>query len=786
MQRPIPLSLERISCKIDIDKLVQDFPQTPDIDVPIGQERAHQALEMGVEIMAEGYNILVIGPQGSGKRSAVQRVVDAHRQIQDPLQDILLVNNYEQQEHPCVVYLPAGSAVQLRERMRLFLLNVQKIVAQQIQSEEFKKQRDAFFQKLEDKERQTLNDFESRLKSHGFQLVHVEDEENTNVPDLVPIYKDQATTFEELEEVLRSGEISEEMWQNLRASYYHCMDEMKQIFHGLRLESREMEEKIAQLSRTVVQPELQKLIDQLKQDFPYKEAEQYFSNTFQDILKNLNEFISEREQSTDDGAMDIEARYGLSILVNNQELKERPLVFENNPTWGNLFGMIEGKQEEANFMSVKAGSLLRASGGFIVMRLEDLLREEDMWCQFKRVLESSEVVVQSPPSPLMQTISLKPDPVKISVKVILTSSEALYEHLYLQDQEFQKLFKILAEFDESMLFTEENCRMYLSFAQRIVHEEQLRPLTKDGMVEMLTYGVRMAKRRDRISCRLSLVADLLREANYWATKLDHTHIDMTAVKKAEAMRTYFHNLPQELIWREMENQQLLIDVTREEIGKINALVVIDRGFNTFGCPALITAQVFAGKDSIINIEREVGLSGEIHDKGVFILEGFLRGRFARRTALGISASICFEQSYEGVEGDSATLAEVCALLSALAKFPIKQGIGVTGSMNQMGTIQPVGGVSEKINGFFQVCQQVGLTGMQGVIFPESNLENIFPSEELHQALADRKFFLWPVKFFEEALMILSGLDIGIPDKKGKYPPLSLFGRIEHELKILNS
>lgn len=786
MQRPTPLSLEYISCKIDIDKLMLNLEQTPEIDAPIGQERAHQALEMGVEIRAEGYNILVIGPQGSGKRRAVHRVVNDHRQIQEPLQDIVLVNNYQQADRPSVVYLPAGYAVQLRDRLRIFLADVQKIVSQQIQSESFKKQRDAFFQNLEDKERQTLNAFENRLNSDGFQVVHLEGEEKTDVPDLVPIYKDQATTFEDLEEILRRGEISEDLWQSLRSRYYHYMDEMKQIFNNLRLESREMEEKIKRLSRAVVHPELQKLVQQLKDEYPYREAQQYFDNTCEDILDNLSEFIREEEQVNEEEGLDIEGRYGLNILVNNQDLKQRPLIFENNPTWGNLFGMIERKPEEADFMSIKAGSLLQASGGFLVMRLEDLLCEEDLWCQFKRVLESSEVVVQSPPSPLMQSISLKPDPIKISVKVILTSSEALYEHLYLQDQEFQKLFKVLAEFDESMLFTEENCRMYLAFAKKIVHEEKLRPLTKDGMVEMLAYGVRMAKRRDRISCRLSLVADLLRESHYWATKLGHEQIDEISVRKAEAMRTYFHNLPQELIWREMQNQQLLIDVQSESVGKVNALVVIDRGFNTFGCPTLITAQVFSGKDNIVNIEREVGLSGEIHDKGVFILEGFLRGRFARRTPLGISASLCFEQSYEGVEGDSATLAEICVLLSALGKFPLKQGIGVTGSMNQMGVIQPVGGVSEKINGFFQVCQQTGLTGTQGVIFPASNLENIFPSEELHVALAQKQFFLWPVRVVEEALIILSDLEIGQPDKKGKYPAHSLFGRIEQELKLLNN
>ncbi len=785
MLKPEPLSASRISYQIDIDRLMEQLAQTSSANATLGQVRAEQAMEMGVEIDSVGYNILVIGPQGSGRRQAVRRVLERHRDIKQPLEDIVLLNNYQQPERPHALTLPAGRAGELRERLRVFIDDVQKMVSRQTQSESYKKQRDAMFQSLEDKERQRLNAFEASLAKDGFQVVHLDGEEKSEMPDLIPIYHEQVTTFEELEEKLRNGEITEDTWQNLRSQYYHYMDEMKQIFSNLRAESREMERQIAQLSRSSVQPELEKLSLQMKKEFPYEKVEQYIQNICADILENLSEFIHEEETSPED-EIDLEERYGINILVNNHGCKQRPIIFENNPTWSNLFGVIEGKPEEANFMSIKAGSLLQASGGFLVMRLEDLLQEEDVWFHFKRVMMGSEVVVQSPPSPLMQTISLKPDPIKIRVKVLLTSSVALYEHLYLQDQEFQKLFKILGEFEESMPRTDENCCRFLAFIQRVISEENLQPMSKEGMAELLSYGIRMSHRRDRISCRLSYVADLLRESNYWAMQMKRDKIDEVAVKKAEDMRIYFHSLPQELLWREMKNQQLLIDLKNQAIGKVNALVVIERGFNTFGCPTLITAQVYAGKDSVINIEREVGLSGEIHDKGVFILEGFLHGRFARRTPLGISASLCFEQTYDGVEGDSATLAEICVLLSALGKIPLKQGIGITGSMNQMGIVQPVGGVNEKINGFFQICQQNGLTGDQGVIFPESNLENIFPSEGLKKAIEEKQFFLWPVRTVEQALALLSDMEVGIPNKKGKYPPTSLFGRIEQEIRILNS
>ncbi|MGL4525008.1 MAG: Lon protease family protein [Spirochaetia bacterium] len=786
MQKPNPLSLETFLEDRDIQSLLVNLSDFGQVTKSLGQERAEQALEMGMEMQAHGYNILAIGPQGSGRRRTVCRVVESHRQVKTPLQDVVLVNNYEQPERPHVLLLPAGQAVQLRESLKCFIADVQKIVSKQIQSEQFRKERDSLFQQLEGHERQALNNFEKKLQASGFQIVHVDGEENTEAPDLIPIYNGEATTFEALELALQKGEITEEKWQELRGSYYGHMDEMKQIFTSLRVESREMEEKITQLSCRLIEPELQNLIRPLKQKFDQKESVNHFDRTCVDILLNLGEFIRDEENPTEEDSFDPEDQYGINILVNNQGLTQRPFVFEKNPTWNNLLGVIEGKPEEADFMSIKAGSLLQASGGFLVMRLEDLLQEDELWTQFKRVMDSSEVVVQSAPSPLMQSISLKPAPVKIDVKIILTSSEALYEHLYLQDPEFQKLFKVLAEFDASMPLSDENMRAYLAFVQQAIKEDHLLPIIEDGMLEILEYGIRLTKRRDRLTCRLALVRDLLREADYWAAKMQKLHIDAQVIKRAQQMRHYFHNLPQELIWREMKNQQLFIDLQGEAVGKINALVVVDRGFNTFGCPALITAQVFSGKDNIINIEREVGLSGEIHDKGVFILEGFLRGRFARQTPLGIAASLCFEQTYDGVEGDSATLAEVCVLLSALAKFPIKQSIGITGSMNQMGFVQPVGGVAEKIEGFFQICLQQGLTGNQGVIFPSSNLDNIFLSEELKKALLEKQFFLWPIRRVEEALMILSDLEIGIPGKRGKYPNHTLFGRIETELKLLNS
>jgi predicted ATP-dependent protease len=754
----------------------------------VGQERARKALEMGMGIAAKGYHILVIGSAGSGRRHAIAHVAQQYRSLEHHhLQDIVFANHYAQPENPLVLYFPLGRARLFKVAMADMLGEVRAVIRQQFVSERFKQKRDGLLQALEERERIALSDFEKRLEHDGFKVMQSENSEKGDGPDLLPVYQGKAVSFEELEHALNQGDLSEAEWQGWRERYYRYMDELRQIFSSMRQQSRELEQDLVKLGKTFVQPELEKIFQRLKTDFAYPEVMAYLDATMQHMLDHLPELNSDVDEENDDDndKVDFEHCYNINILVDRHQMSERPLIFENNPSWVNLFGLIDGKPDEADFMSIKAGSLLQAHGGFLIMRLEDLLQEEELWHHFKRAMLINEVVVQSPPSPLAAPATLKPQPIKIDVKIILTSSELLYEHMYMQDRGFQKLFKVLAEFDDSMPLNDQTSYDFLAYAQHVIKTEQLYTLTEDGMQALLLYGVRLAQHRKRLTCRLAFVADLLREAHYWTKQHGNQSIDATAINQTQAMRSYFHNLPQEVIWREFADKQIFLETKGQSIGKINALVVVDRGFYSFGCPSLITSQVASGKDGVVNIEREAGLSGEIHDKGVLILEGFLRGCFGRETPLAMSASLCFEQSYDGVEGDSATLAETCVLLSALGQFGLRQDIAVTGSMNQLGMVQPVGGVNEKIEGFFQLCLQNGLTGSQGVIFPASNIDNLFLSKEVQQAVADGTFSLWPVQELGQALSLLAGEEVGVKNKKGKYPKHSLFGRVEAQLKSMN-
>lgn len=755
----------------------------------VGQRRAERALEMGFEMEAKGYNIFVSGPSGTGKRTAVKRIAEQYKQKKEPLKDVAFVCNYKRQERPKALLFNEGGAVKFKERMKALVEELKAVVKRQMQSDAYKRERDKLLQSMEELERQKLNDFEKRAEAASFTVVHNKaGSEGDEATDLAPLYQGKQTDFDQLQALLDKGQLSEEEWKNWRERYYSCMDDMKQVFSRLRAEARKLDEALLELGRKSVEPDLALLIETMIHDFPEDGIAAYLQETKADMLALLPLFeeSDEEDEEEESDAQAYLSRYNVNVILDNSDAAERPIVFENNPSWTNLFGVIDGKAEEADFMSIKAGSLIQASGGFLIMRLEDLLQEEDVWLHLKRALQTEEAVIQPPPSPLALPVALKPDAVKINAKVILVGGESLYDLLYLQDKDFQKLFKVVAEFDDSVEKNAQTALEYAGFTRNIVQSEKLLPIDQSGIEAVLRYSVRLSEDKKRFSARLSMIADTVRESGYWAAKMGNEIICKAAVARALEMRAYFSNLPQEQILREIKEQTLILSVQGWAIGKINALVVIDRGFYSFGCPTLITAQASSGKDGLINIEREAGLSGEIHDKGAFILEAFLRSRFSRETPLSLTMSLSFEQSYDGVEGDSAALAETAALISAIAQAPINQEIAVTGSINQFGEVQPVGGVSDKVEGFFNVCKMLGLTGAQGVIIPQRNIDNLFINEEISLAIENGKFHIWPVSIIEEALEVLTGQELGLPDKRGAYPKKSLFGQLEEQLKIMSS
>jgi predicted ATP-dependent protease len=504
------------------------------------------------------------------------------------------------------------------------------------------------------------------------------------------------------------------------------------------------------------------------------------------VLRHLDWFAGDGEEDQGDPS-DFE-RYQINVVVDHGETKRAPVVYETNPDYQRLFGTQEYAQEsggeiKSGFMYLRAGAMLQASGGFLILRGDDLLTQEDLWNTLKRALDTETTEVRSAAgSTPVPSGFLKPEPVRISVKVVILGSEHLYDVLFNHDEEFGKLFKVPAEFDASMPRNAESTREYISFIKMIVGEEGLLPTNPDAVAAVVEYGVRLSEFRDRLSTRFSLVADLLREADYWARKADRRAIDREAVERAMAKRMYFSNLPEEKIDDQILSGELLISVTDRAVGRINGLAIVDRGYYSFARPILITARTAPGDAGIVNIERESGLSGEIHDKGVYILEGFLHSKYARTFPLSIHASVAFEQSYVEVDGDSASSPEVYVLLSAIAEIPLRQDIAVTGSVNQMGEIQPVGGISEKVEGFFAVCKKVGLTGRQGIVIPRQNLPNLILNREVQRAVEAGDFHIYSVETIDEGLEILSGIPAGAPTEDGGFEAGSINARVAHRLQ----
>ena len=751
----------------------------------IGQPRALEALHMGLEMRGKGYNVFVTGAPGTGKRTAVTRIIESYRDDLSRLRDIAFVYNFRSPDRPRVLYFRPGESRAFRQSLSDIVSNVRRRLLHLSESQNFKRKRDRLVTQAEGQANAALREFEGKLEREGFNIVQRRGEEQDET-DLAPIYEGETTSFEDLQQRVKQGELDDDSWHRMREKYYRYLDELNQIFQRLDSQRDQVEDSLRDLRVREVSPELDKDIRALKKEYADERITSYLDDLREDVLRHLDWFADDGEE--DQGNPSDFERYQINVVVDHGETRRAPVVYETNPDYQRLFGTQEYAQEsggeiKSGFMYLRAGAMLQASGGFLVLRGDDLLTQEDLWNTLKRALdtETTEVRPAAGSTP-MPSGFLKPEPVHISVKVVILGSEHLYDVLFNHDEEFGKLFKVPAEFDASMSRNAESTREYISFIKMVVGEEGLLPTDHDAVAAVVEYGVRLSEFRDRLSTRFSLVADLLREADYWARKADRGAIDREAVERAIGKRMYFSNLPEEKIDDQILSGELLISVTDRAVGRINGLAIVDRGYYSFARPILITARTAPGDAGIVNIERESGLSGEIHDKGVYILEGFLHSKYARTFPLSIHASVAFEQSYVEVDGDSASSPEVYVLLSAIAEIPLRQDIAVTGSVNQMGEIQPVGGISEKVEGFFAVCKKVGLTGRQGIVIPRQNLPNLILNREVQRAVEGGDFHIYSVETIDEGLEILSGIPAGAPTDDGGFEAGSINARVAHRLE----
>ncbi|MBL8965490.1 MAG: AAA family ATPase [Spirochaetaceae bacterium] len=816
----------------------------------IGQPRALEALRMGVRIRAKGYNVYVSGAPGTGRRTAVLRVLEDEPAAPEKLRDIAYVYDFDAPLAPRVLLFPAGEGREFKRDLHRFVESLKRIVALQSESEANKRAEAEATAALEAEENRRLAELEAVLSADGFRAVQVETEGGATM-DIVPLLRNgkpagagsagadpavgetaapaaprpaeaaiaaaaaagtagkegagpteagsseeslpdesglEPSSFEALQDLVAAGDLPEAEYNRLRELWYGHMDRMKRLFADLKKGRMELEAKIAAERDELLKPQVAAETTILLERWKEPKVHAWIEGLKADVEERLYLFRAPDEPVEGKRRRSPALiRYGVNLVVDRSGAPKAPVVVENHPSAANLFGFVEPRPDEDGdtrgaYLRIRAGSFLQASGGYLVLRAEDVVADEEAWVRLKRVLQDGHVEIQPREGPMGGAAWLKPEAVKADVKVVMIGGESTYDILYQADPDFQKLFKVHAEFDSTMPRSAEALRDYASFVRVIVEEEGLLPVSAEGLAAVAEEGIRLAEYRTRLSTRFGLVADLLREADYRARLEGKSAIDAASVGGAVAARARLSGLPEEKIGDMIASGEIILQAQGTAVGRVNGLAVLDRGYYAFGLPAVISAQVSPGEGGVINIEGESGLSGEIYDKAVLIVEGFLRSRYARDFPLAVTASICFEQSYTAVEGDSASSTAVYALLSAIAALPLRQDIAVTGSMNQIGQVQPVGGVNEKIVGFYRICQKVGFTGTQGVMIPRRNVVNLTLPRELQEAIAAGKFHIWAVSTIDEGLGVLSGLEAGKMNERGEFPADSFNARVRKELQ----
>ena len=765
----------------------------------IGQPRALEALRMGVRIGAKGYNVYVSGAPGTGRRTAVLSVLSEEPDSVQRLKDVVYVYNFAAPLEPTVLVLPPGGAKAFKRDLHRMVEALKRIVRLQAESGAARKAEAEAYAEFERKENALLASLESELLVDGFKPVQVE-EGGAAAMDIVPSeggFADSGTGFDALQAKVAAGEMTREEYDGIRRRWYGHMDRMKKLFADLRRGRQELESRNEERGARVLAPQVAAEASLIAEKWPDPKIRAWTAALEKDVMAHLFLFHAEESgASARRRRVPALARYSANIVVDREGLKRAPVVVEMHPSAANLFGTIEPRGEEdldarAAYLRIRAGSFLRASGGFLVVNAEDLLSDEEAWHRLKRALQDGRADIQCRDSPLGPGGWLKPEAPPADVKVVLIGGETSYDILYQADPDFQKLFKVHAEFDSSMPMDAVALRDYAAFARRVSADEGLLPLDAGALAAVVEQGSRLAEYRNRLSTRFGAIADLLREADYRArttyiVKKDAvepgpSRITAEDVRGAVETRARLSSLPEEKLEDMIATGEIILQATGKAVGRVNGLAVHDRGYYAFGMPAVISAQVSPGEGGVINIEGESGLSGEIYDKAVLIVEGFLRSRYARDFPLAVTASICFEQSYTAVEGDSVSSTAVYALLSAIADVPLRQDLAVTGSLNQLGQVQPVGGVNEKIEGFFRVCRHAGLSGSQGVMIPRRNVVNLTLSRELREAVASGAFHIWAVSTIDEGIAVLTGMDPGTQDQRGEFPTESFNGRVRREL-----
>ena len=739
----------------------------------IGQDRGIKALEFGVNVDVKGYNIYMEGPSGVGKTMYAKNYLDSISTKKKVPSDWCYIYNFQNPNEPIAVSLPAGQGKEFKESMDGFIKEVKKDIKKTFNADDFEKEKALIKKEFETKREVVMERLNEEAKKHGFQVKSAQ-----NGIYMMPVVDGKVIPEEEFEE------LEEEIKEEYESKSLIVQEQIMDAISTIKQIERQSDKKVSEWQSNVALLTVNAHINYIKSKYKRnKKINQFLNDVKKDVLNNVSYFLEEDKQENNTQAqqnplqkrLDPCLNYRVNLFIDNSNKEGCPVIMDSNYSFQNLFGKLEYENYygslKTDYTMLKPGLLHKANGGYIIFQAKDLLTNGTCYEELKRVLRVKELSIDNinEQRSSMAMISLKPEPIPLDLKVILIGNSNLYHTLLSMDSDFRKLFKIKVEFEETAPINEENVNKLARFVHTFCEQEELPPLDKTAMARLVEYGSRLAGDKEKISNKFTELAEIIGEAGTWAKLgkakvVTEEYINKALEERIERIKKYDSRYLEMI-----KDNTLLINTKGSSVGELNGLTIMTIGDYSFGKPSKITVNTYTGKGGVVNIEREVELSGSSHSKGVYILSGYLGEMFAQDMPLCVTASICFEQLYNGVDGDSASSTELYGLLSSLSGIPIKQSIAVTGSVNQKGQIQPIGGVNEKIEGFFQICQMRGLDGTHGVMIPVQNVNNLQLSDEVVDAVKNKKFHIYAVSTIDEGIEVLTGVPAGKRDKDGKFP-----------------
>lgn len=761
----------------------------------IGQQRALRAIKLGLEIDSMGYNIFVTGLAGTGRSTTIKSLLEEIDKSREAPNDILYVNNFKNADKPLALMLPAGNGKLFSKDMEELIDSLIKNIPLVLGSDTYQQRRRRLVERIRGEQKKIASALEEKAKKEGFTLMQVQMGPYVK-HDIVPLVDGKPIDFEKLKALVGENKFPKASYDKLTKSYSRLVTELEKAIESGRELEKKLQQELNTLEKESVSPLIKQYISEIKKKYQNEKVDLYLEEVQQSIIGNLNKFQAPEEKKEDKfaellmakEAIDPFLEYRVNLAVDNSEMKGAPVIIEGFPNYSNLFGTIERVVDRkglwrTDFTKIKAGSFLQANGGYLVIDALDALTEPGVWKNLKRTLKNQVFEFQAyDPFYLFHYSSLKPEPIEIRVKIVMIGDNHLYYLLYNFEEDFKKIFKVKADFDRVMERDNENIQLYASFIKKICEDDKLLPFDRGGVAAIAEYGIRLAGKQNKLSTEFNKIVDIIREAGYWASKVKSDHVTEEHVDKAIDQKIDRVNMLEDKIKELIKEGTIMIDIDGVKVGQVNGLSVLDLGDYSFGRPSKITAETWMGKAGVINIEREAKMSGRTYNKAVLILAGYLQGKYAQDKPLSMSTSLCFEQSYSGVEGDSASSAEVYAILSSLSDIPLRQDVAVTGSVNQKGEIQPIGGVNQKIEGFFDICQAEGLTGKQGVIIPHLNINDLMLRKDIVEAISQGKFHLYAIKTIDEGIELLTGSKAGSRKENGTYEEGTINYLVDRRLK----